>query len=73
MVNSTLAAECLAAVEAAEAAIFVGQCLMDFLGKDISKPHISVMCDNRSLADALHSSTSVDNKHLRIEIIVLRE
>ena len=33
-------------------------------------PHvsISVMCDNKSLVETIHSSTMVDNKRLQIDI-----
>lgn len=75
-VNSTLAAECLAAVEAAEACINLRYTLKEITGKkhasDSDFP-ISIMCDNRSLVDAVHSTTTVQNKWLQIDICVLRD
>lgn len=76
VVNSTIAAECLAAVEAAETSVFLATALREILDpisqNGITVP-ISVLCDNRSLVDAVHSSTSVENKRLQIDISVLRD
>ena len=75
-VNSTLAAECLAAVEAAEACIYLRHILQEIMGiTQLSATDfpISILCDNRSLVDAVHSSTSVQNKWLQIDISVLRD
>ena len=34
---------------------------------------MSIICDNKSLVDAVHSTTGVENKLLRIDISVLRD
>lgn len=74
VVNSTLAAECLAAVEAAETCILLRSTLEELLSlPSPGKIRISVLCDNRSLVDAVHSSTSVENKRLQIDVSILRE
>ena len=74
-VNSTLAAECMAAVEGAEACFHLKALIQEILSS--SSPcesfPISIMCDNRSLVDAVHSSTAVQNKRLQIEVGILRD
>ena len=72
-VDSTLAAECLAAVTAAQTAIVLRTTLADILCKADGDIPISVMCDNKSLVDAIHTSTSVEGKRLQIDINILRE
>ena len=75
-INSTLAAECLAAVEAAEACIHLRHTLMDIMGPSQSSDSdfpISILCDSRSLVDAVHSSTAVQSKRLQIDVGVLRD
>lgn len=75
-VNSTLAAECLAAVEAAGACVHLRHVLKDIMNiselKDSDFP-ISILSDNRSLVDAVHTSTAIQNKWLQIDISVLRD
>ena len=71
VVNSTLAAECLAAVEAAQASIALSHHISGMLG--CHKIPISVLCDNRSVVDAAHSSTAVKDKRLQIDISILRD
>jgi hypothetical protein len=73
--NSTLAAECIAAVEAAEACVHLKVLLQEVMYRDsrLNNFPISIMCDNRSLVDAVHTSTAVQNKRLQIEVGVLRE
>lgn len=72
-VTSTLAAECIAAVEASEACYHLQTLTHTILRRDRQGIPIKIMCDNRSLVDAVHSSTAVQNKRLQIEISVLRE
>ena len=71
VVNNTLAAECLATVEASDAAIAINSLLSTMLG--CSKFPISVLSDNKSLVDNVHSSTTVENKRLQIDIGILRD
>ena len=70
VVNSTLAAECLAAVETAESCLLLQSTLCDILN---SKLKVSVFSDNRSLVDAAHTTTLMENKRLQIDINILRE
>ena len=74
--NSTLAAECIAAVEAAEACIHLQTLLKEILHQsnaEMNMMPISILCDNRSLVDAVHTSTAVQNRRLQIEVGILRE
>ena len=74
--NSTLAAECIAAVEAAEACIHLQTLLKEILHQsnaEINMMPISILCDNRSLVDAVQISTAVQNRRLQIEVGILRE
>ena len=71
VVNNTLAAECLAAVDASEASIASSTLLSEMLGFQESIP-ISLMCDSKNLVDSIHSSTPVDSKRLQIDIGILR-
>ena len=69
--KSTLSAECLAAVEAVGAAIFLKQLISDCeCWKEIS---IVLICDNKSLIQAVHSITPVEDKRLRIDVAILQE
>ena len=72
--GSTLTAECLAAVDAAEACIYIQSVLLDILCWETSKgPQISLISDSKSLVDATHATTTVQNKRLQIDISLLRE
>ena len=70
VVSSTLAAECLAAVEASETCSLLQTVISEIL--DI-KPNINLLTDSKSLVDTAHSTTSVENKRLQIEVSVLRD
>ncbi len=72
VVSSTLSAECLAAVEAAETCIHLRLSLSEILSKNPKDIPISILTDNRSLTDAAHSTTVVSNKRLQIELAVIR-
>jgi hypothetical protein len=74
VVNSSLAAECLSAVEASETSVALASSLKQLLCLSPSSAiPISVISDNRSLVDAVHTSTSVDSSRLQIDISILRE
>ena len=75
VVKSTLAAETLAMVDAAEAAVYYRKFILEILGMDDSIKNVPIVCctDNSSLYDAAHSSTQIEDKRLRIEIAILRE
>jgi transposase InsO family protein len=72
VVKSTLAAECLAAVEAAEMTVYIASVL-----KDISQctRHINtiVYSDNKNLVNSVHSSNNLEEKRLLIDISILRD
>ena len=71
VVKSTLAAETLALIEAAEAAVFISRVISDLLG--CINLEIQCFVDNKSLVDALHSSHRVEDKRLRIDIAVMQD
>lgn len=71
VVNNTLAAECLAAVESSEASIAMGTLLTEMLLPTEPIP-ISIMCDSKNLVDSIHSSTPVESKRLQIDVGILR-
>lgn len=73
VVHSTIAAECLSAVEVAETCTFLSNFIQELLNKVPQKIPIHILSDNKSLVDHLHSSTSIENKRLRIDICVLRD
>ena len=73
VVNSSLAAECFAALEAAETCIWLRNIFVEYLCCDEREVKISIMCDNKSLVHAVHTSTSVENKRVQISISSLRE
>ena len=73
VVNSSLSAECLQAVEAAETCILLRDRLEDILCLPNKSVQVSIIVDNKSLMDAVHTSTSVENKRLQIDINMLRE
>ena len=69
--NSTLSAECLAAVECANAAIYLRELIVE-LGSWKSN-RIHVLTGNKSLVQAVESVSPVDDKRLRIDIAILQE
>ena len=74
VVNSTKAAECLAAVEATDASIALSYMLSSMLFSDNEcRIPISILSDSKSLVDSVHSSTAVENKRLQIDISLLRD
>ena len=62
VVNASLSAECLEAVEAAETAILIRHKLEDMLSMEHDSIPISVLCDNKGLVDAVHKTTSIQNQ-----------
>ena len=73
VVKSTIAAETLALLDAAEAGVFYSVLLAQALG--VPEGNIPVMCsvDNKSIAEAAYSTTAVEDKLLRINVAVLRD
>ena len=73
VVKSTIAAECLAAVEAAEMTIYLANLLEDMLKLRSNSVETFVFCDNKNLVNAAHSSTNLEDKRLVIDVSVLRD
>ena len=71
VVNSPLAAECLAAVEASETSIASSTLMSEILGLKNNVP-ISLICDSKQLVDNVHSSTPCESKRLQIDVGILR-
>ena len=73
VVKSTLAAECLAQVEAAEACFLIKSQLAELL--QASKEEIITECitDNQSLQDICYSTRNIEDRRLRVDIVILRE
>ena len=71
VVKSTLAAETLALVEGAEAAVYLKTIIEEIVGCD--KLKVQCYVDNKSLVEALKSSTSVDDRRLRIDVALLKD
>ena len=71
VVKSTLAAETLALVDCASAAIYIRHII-----EELTEPGelpINLYTDNKSLLDTLSSAKSVDDRRLRIDIAVLQD
>jgi len=69
--KSTEAAETMAMLDAIDSCVWIGSLLNEILPDKIE---ISVIkTDNRSLCDAVHSTTAVEEKRLRVEIAAIRE
>ena len=72
VVKSTLAAEALALLDAAQAGVLMAHMISEILSLENS-PIVNCYVDNRSLVESLHSTKSVDDKHLRIDVAVLKD
>jgi hypothetical protein len=73
VVKSTLAAETLALLDAAESGIFVANMISELLNIGSHRPTVKCFVDNKSLVESLHSTKNVDDKQLRINVAVLRD
>lgn len=69
--NSTLSAECLAAVDAVKAGVLLKHLVCEILCCNIID--MQLITDNKSLVQAINSVTPVEDKRLRIEIAMLQE
>ena len=69
--RSTIAAETLAAGEACESAILLSSQISEIMNS--GKPPITLVTNNESLVNATRTTTSVEEKRLRIDISALRE
>jgi len=73
VVKSTLAAETLALLDSAEAGIYIATLLAECLNVPVESFVVKCFVDNRSLVDAVYSTKSIEDKHLRINMAVLRD
>ena len=76
MVKSTMAAETLALVDAAEASCWLSNLISELLSYNKGvKVHLSIACftGSRQLYDALHSTRPVLDKRLRVETEILQK
>ena len=75
VVKSTLAAECLAAIESAESCVLLCTIFKELLSCQANSSSIDVIvfCDNRNLVDSVHSTTSIEDRRLLIDVCVLRD
>ena len=73
VVRSTLAAETMAFIEAAEQSFFIGAIISELHGFDnkMILP-INMLTDNKSLFDSIHSTKTVEDKRLLIDISCIR-
>ena len=70
VVKSTLAAETLALIDAAEAGVYIKEVVKELI--NVPMP-IICLTDNKSLVDVIDSKKNVDDKRLRIDIAVLKD
>ena len=70
VVKSTLAAETLVLVEAAETSFWLTRIINEILNADVP---IICHADNHSLFEAAYSSKAVEDKRLRLGIAIVRE
>lgn len=70
VVKSTLAAETLALLDCAEAAVYLSSILAELTLRD--RFNIRCYVDNKSLVESLNSCKLVDDKRLRIDMAVLK-
>ena len=73
VVKSTVAAECLAAIEAAENVVLIHNALKSILNNPDCFIECLIYCDNKNLVNAVHSSTKVEDQRLQIDVCVLRD
>ena len=73
VVKSTIAAETLALMDAAEAGVFYANLVSQVLAIPVKSLPVKCYVDNKSLVDAVHSTTAIEDKMLRINMAVLRD
>jgi transposase InsO family protein len=73
VVKSTLAAETLALLDAAEAGVYIATLLAEAINVPTNSFVVKCFVDNKSLVDALYSTKSIEDKQLRINMAVLRD
>ena len=70
VVRSTIAAETMALVEAIDNGLYFCSMLFEITGQKLP---IDCYVDNKSLCENIHSTKSVDEKRLRLDIAAIRE
>ena len=71
--KSTLAAETIAMVEGMESAVLLSKVLSEIIHNDVKTIPIEALTDCYSLFEAAQSTTSIQDRRLRIELSILRE
>ena len=69
--KSTEAAETMAMLDAIDTCVWVGTMLEEICGESIETTVIRT--DNKSLYEAVHSTTAVEEKRLRVDLAAIRE
>ena len=71
VVKSTLAAEMLALLDAAEAGVYLANLINEVMCLQC-RPLVKCFIDNKSLIENLYSTKLVEDKQLRINIAVIK-
>ena len=72
IVKSTLAAEALALDEAADSCFYLKTLLQEITGQKTGYP-ITLKTDSRNLHDAVHSTKTIEDRRLKVDICSLRQ
>ena len=73
VVRSSLASEALTSQEAIEDAVFMKEVLCEVFGEEAFKIKINLIVDSKSLKDAIHSTSLVKDKLLRINMAAIKQ
>ena len=71
--KSTLAAETIAMVEGVECGYLASKLISEIVYNNTKSIPVEVVTDNMSLYEAAHSTTSIQDRRLRVELAILRE
>ena len=72
VVQSTLAAECLAQLDAVDASFLIKSLSEELINCNNCIPVESII-DNKSLSEALYSTKCIEDKRLRVDVATLRQ
>ena len=73
IVKSTLAAECLSLQEAAETALLIKTIFAGMMPSQGEPINIQCFTNNRSLKDSIYPAKTLQDKHLIIDIAIIKE
>ena len=73
VVKSILVAECLAQVEAAEACFLIKSQLAELLQASKEETITECITDSQSLQDICYSTRNIEDRRLRVDIVMLRD